>query len=252
MPYQELPGIGMQGLNTDTPAQALDQAYFSEGNNMRPFDGSLQTAFGFADVSDTITPLNPSDGILRRDVYAFTHFIQTGSDKFRAAYFFKDPDDGEFKIQIINDITGEGAIVEGSVTPDGPTMIATRLGLQLFAFNGVLVVNDGADGGPEFFKAVGDDPPELDSAGWLGAAVSAERIVPYNNRLVALNIDGEYLDASLGNATIVWSTPITELGDISGINFAFTANNSAGDDILTETPGEVLDAGTLGTIPHSL
>ena len=241
MPYQELPGIGMQGLNTDTPAQALDQAYFSAGNNMRPFDGSLQTVFDFVSTGTSIS--DPD----RSNIHAFTHWIQTGSTTFRAGYLYLRESDNKYVLQVIDDITGSTPVVTGAEA-DTDLVTNNRWGLQLFYFNGVLIAND-SNSIPVVitYNADMDEYTAVRILGWLGDDVTCERLVQYNNRLVALNLNGEYLDGTLGNATLVWSTPIEELDSLDGLTFQFTSNNSAGDDILTETPGEVLDAGTLGT-----
>ena len=93
--------------------------------------------------------------------------------------------------------------------------------------------------------------------------VTAERMIQYQNRLVALNISGSYLGlnpsasqdgtrqlettgSQKGNATIVWSDPISELNSLNGVTFLPDINNSAGDDTITETVGEVLDGAQLG------
>ena len=81
---------------------------------------------------------------------------------------------------------------------------------------------------------------------WIATGVTANRMFQYQNRLIALNLNGAYLGENLGNVSLVWSTPITQLGNLEGIDFQFTSSNSAGDDVITETVGEVLDGAQLG------
>ena len=62
-----------------------------------------------------------------------------------------------------------------------------------------------------------------------------------------MNVSEEYLGSeSYGNATMLWSTQITDLGTLVGTTWAAAATNSAGDDIITETVGDILDARPLG------
>lgn len=83
--------------------------------------------------------------------------------------------------------------------------------------------------------------------------ITINKMLSYNGRFIALNISKNYLNSpdninsnTLGNSTLAWSTPISSLGDIDDIEFRASSTNSAGDDILTDTPGAILDAGLLG------
>ena len=53
MPTIPLQNLGIKGLNTDVPAQALSPENFSDGLNMRPSDGSLQGVYKFPTAFDT-------------------------------------------------------------------------------------------------------------------------------------------------------------------------------------------------------
>ena len=364
MPYQELDGLGMAGLNQDTPSQALDHLPFSAGFNMRPFDGSLQQVYAFTDdLNDNIAP-NDDDGNgdNPRSIFGATQWTPSGSNTLNIAYAYEfDIDSRDLSIQIVENILNEDDNMVPGVVATTKTIGTSRFDLDIFAFNDVVIINDGfnhpvwltqSDGyaarllpgwpapqttaierGNDYFIVgdpsiiqpiiwlgliydldnfsaftIGNDyieghitlfesvlyrcissltsaqlTPPNDTASWevfdatpiqgqrvtiadtasdsvlllvnnsetnlalFRQPISAERFVPFNNRLVALNISEEFLDdESYGNTTLLWSSSITELGSLVGMEWAAAATNTAGDDIVTETSGELLDAVVLG------
>ncbi|QBQ72836.1 putative structural protein [Roseobacter phage CRP-7] len=256
MPTIPLQNLGIKGLNTDVPPQALSPENFSEGLNMRPSDGSLQGVYKFPDNFDTNVT-----GATARNIYALAQWTPVGSDSFNLAYLYESsPNVISFQISqdILNPISSSS-----SVTAVTNLSNAGRFGFDFFPFNGVLIVNDGINQPIRISNNGTEAAPNYQSlflSNWFsgladGSAqeavvanrVTAQRMAAYNNRLIALNLSGEYLNnENLGNASLAWSTPITDINTLNGMTWRFSATNSAGDDILTETPGQLLDASQLG------
>ena len=253
MPTIPLQNLGIQGLNTDTPPQALSPENFSEGLNLRAFDGSLQGVPAFPTTFDPNTT-----GTSARDVLAVTQWTPVGSSQFNLAYLWDDS--GTVKFQVAQDVTGALGSLSGATSTTNLDENA-RFGLDLFAFNGLLISNDGINQ-PILIRNTGTEAAPNYVAqflvNWFSGTdettqalvadrVTAQSMAQYNNRLIALNLSGEYLNnENLGNASLAWSTPITDINTLDGVNWQYSSTNSAGDDILTETVGELLDAAQLG------
>jgi len=256
MPIIPLQNLGIKGLNTDVPPQALSPENFSVGLNMRPADGSLQGVYKFPSSFDTNLT-----GSSARNVLAATQWTPVGSDSFNLAYLYESSS-GVVSFQISQDILNPISAAS-NVTASTNLSINGRFGFDFFTFNGVIIVNDGinqpiriSNNGTE----VSPNYQALFLANWFsgnldGSAqesvvanrVTAQRMAAYNNRLIALNLSGAYLaNENLGNSSLAWSTPITDINTIGGITWRFSSTNSAGDDILTETSGQLLDAAQLG------
>jgi len=256
MPIIPLQNLGIKGLNTDVPPQALSPENFSEGLNMRPSDGSLQGVPKFPASFDTNLT-----GSTARNIYASTQWTPVGSDNFNIAYLYESsPNVVSFQISqdILNPISSSSAVTAVTDLSD-----AGRFGFDFFPFNGVIIVNDGinqpirvSNNGTEaapnyqslflanWFSGLGDGSAQ---EAVVANRVTAQRMATYNNRLIALNLSGAYqADENLGNSSLAWSTPITDINTLDGMTWRFSSTNSAGDDILTETPGQLLDAAQLG------
>ena len=74
----------------------------------------------------------------------------------------------------------------------------------------------------------------------------ARGMTQYNGRLVAYNL---YLDSPatpgvevVSPIELLWSQPISSLQSLNGVQWNSAPTNSAGNDYLTESPGEVLAA----------
>jgi len=258
MPTIPLQNLGIKGLNTDVPPQALSPENFSEGLNMRPSDGSLQGVYKFPDNFDTNVT-----GATARNVLAMTQWTPVGSDSFNLAYLYESsPNVVSFQISqdILNPISSSSNV--NAVTN---LSLSGRFGFDFFTFNGVIIVNDGINQPIRISNNGTEAAPVYQSlylANWYSGAldgssqegipanrVTAQKIAAYNNRLIALNLSGAYLsNENLGSSSLAWSTPITDINTLEGITWRYDATNSAGDDILTETPGQLLDAAQLG--PH--
>jgi hypothetical protein len=98
MPTIPLKNLGIKGLNTDVPPQALSPENFSEGLNMRPSDGSLQGVKRFSTTFDTNTT-----GSNARNVYAVTQWTPVGSSNFNLAYLYESSA-GVVSFQVSQDI----------------------------------------------------------------------------------------------------------------------------------------------------
>ena len=276
MPRQNLGPVGIKGLNSDTPAQKLDLSNFTRGFNMRPFDNSLQ---GVYDFTNSGSAQNVGGGLSNnRDIYAMVQWTPTGSQRFNLGYIYDDEAGEGPNFQLVTDLTNPADSQMGFVA-DTEVDLTGRFGVDLLTFNDLLIVNDGINqpiviqnfgsvAAPDFRASFvlgwpGDTTPTDTTQQPEATRVTAERIIQYRNRLVALNISGSYLGlnpaeaadgtrlletegSQKGNATIIWSTPITELTSLNGVTFAPLGTNSAGDDTITETVGEVLDGAQLG------
>jgi hypothetical protein len=256
MPIIPLQNLGIKGLNTDVPAQALSPENFSVGLNLRPFDGSLQGVPKFPDNFDTNVT-----GATARNVYAVTQWTPVGSDDFNLAYLYESST-GVVSFQVSQDVLNPISD-SAEVTATTDLVSVGRFGFDFFTFNGVIIVNDGINQPIRISNNGTEAVPDYQAiylSNWFsgladGSAqeavvadrVTAQRLVAYNNRLVALNLSGQYLsDENLGNSSLAWSTPITDINTVGGMTWKFSSTNSAGDDILTETSGQLLDAAQLG------
>ena len=301
-------GIGMKGLNYDTPSQALGHEYFNAGINLRPFNGSLQGVRDFFTSVDS--DVNGTGAA--RNIFAMTQWTNTGSGDVDIAYLFNmTPSSGDsLQLQVVRDVNGDHELVSGALSGITALSFDEKFDIDLFPFNDALIINDGVQqpiivtrGGTNdnptytakyilgWFSKGSDDftnIPDTVTAGstyvvnygtgrglsgdttedWTPSVtttnrndtlnlfnevfqvrnpanrVTCERMTSFNNRLIALNISDNYVDG--GNATMAWSTPISNLGNLNNVTFVPATNNSAGDDIITETPGELLEAKQLG------
>jgi len=263
MPRIELGEVGIGGLNSDTPAQKQNLTTFARGINMRSFDNSLQGVFDMTKTNEAnnIGGGQPENtGSSPRNLYAMSQWTPTGEDTLNFIYLYEDDSDGlDLTFQIVDDITNATTTsITGSATLT-PLDDNARFNIDLFPFNDIVIANDGTQAPREVRKITQADI-DADSGlagllgnyaafpltGWL-ANTTAQRLLTYNNRIIALNGDGSYTGSeNLGNVSLIWSTPITALGTLAGIDFAARSTNSAGDDIVTETVGEILDAAELG------
>jgi hypothetical protein len=83
------------------------------------------------------------------------------------------------------------------------------------------------------------------------APYHAERVVPYNGRLVAMNLYNDLGDGAGANdvsssISLAYSSSIVALNSLSGVQWYAASTNSAGSVLLTETPGRIVDASQLG------
>ena len=201
MPRIELGEVGIRGLNSDTPAQKLNLDTFADGINLRPFDGALQGVFDFTKdgISDNIgAPGN------NRDIYAMSQWTPTGSTNLNVVYIFDSSgDDGmDLSFQVINNVTDPGAS-QISGASFGPTPFIDeneRFGIDLFPFNDIIVFNDGTETPREIRQVTQADIDAGLTAtvgayaafplpGWI-SGLTAQKLVTYNNRIIALNGDG--------------------------------------------------------------
>ena len=259
MPTIPLQNLGIKGLNTDVPAQALSPENFSAGLNLRPADGSLQGVLKFPTSANTNLT-----GSSARNVLALTQWTPVGSDTFNLAYLFKNPANNVISLQVSHDVN---SALNGAAGYSATTNLVenARFGFDFFPFNGVLIINDGINQPIRVSNNGTEASPTYQAlfiSNWFSGAadgsaqegtpanrVTAQRMATYNNRLIALNLSGQYLsNENLGNSTLAWSTPITDIGTLNLMTWKYAATNSAGDDILTETSGQLLDAAQLG--PH--
>lgn len=82
---------------------------------------------------------------------------------------------------------------------------------------------------------------------WVAHPYFARGMTQYQGRLIAFNLyspvnPSSTTDDQYSPIEIAWSQPITSLQSLNGVVWSAAATNSAGNDYLTESPGEVLSA----------
>jgi len=131
---------------------------------------------------------------------------------------------------------------------------------DMFVFNECLILNT-ATHKPLFLSSQGAQFGVVDSwpanvtiptaTGDQIEFLATPKIAQYGGRLVALGLFG--IVASNNNkgiynerASVIFSSPITTIADLTGVEWAVASTNSTVDDIITESPGPVIDGGILG------
>ena len=150
MPLVTLQNIGLQGLNSDTPSQSLDVTEFSDGIDLRPFDGSLQGVYDFGRVDENVN--GPDDdqeggninlGTIR-NIYAMTQWTKSGENVLNVAYLFDSDGDGNnLTFQIVRDLDSDGSEFISGATAMTPTDDNSRFGIDMFVFNDIVIINGG-------------------------------------------------------------------------------------------------------------
>ena len=81
---------------------------------------------------------------------------------------------------------------------------------------------------------------------WVSFPFNARGMTQFNGRLIAYNLYLDRPDAPGIEETspieLAWSQPITSLQSLNGVQWNASAQNSAGNDYITESPGEILSA----------
>ena len=81
---------------------------------------------------------------------------------------------------------------------------------------------------------------------WQAFPYYARGMTQYNGRLIAFNLYLDRPDAAgieeVSPIELAWSQPITSLQSLNGVQWNSAPTNSAGNDYLTESPGEILAA----------
>jgi len=253
--------LGLKGLNTDIPSHALSMDFFTGGENIRSHNGALRGVNRF--VEETNIDFLGDVGGATPTIYAACQFTPAGSTYYNIFALCQVGSD--WKLRGYSNQNG-GEVREVDVTNvEGSIEFDTTLEHKpsMFVFNECLVLNTGKSV-PSYLPSQGahlrdfnkDDvaanPGVLDAPlGWIdntpsGEAIYCSKLRPFGGRLVALSLfgaNGTYNERS----TVVFSSPILTLGSLKSLQWNINTENSAADDIITETPGAVIDGGQLGS-----
>lgn len=240
MAYQTTPEINFAsvGLITDVPAHETPIGAWTDCLNIRIKDGSVQGVNAFEAAYDV--PVGET-------VVAVTQWTPAGSSFLNIAYVTKDAS-GNGTAYVLNtetlavvDITNQAAELQFTIDGDYPP--------QLFVFNGLLILNP-ATSQPQYISADETTSGTLAALpNWLqydGPTPATVRILrPFQNRLVGMS----FVDTNTGSEypiDFAWSSNITTLDSLAGVEWQASSVNTAGDAFLTQTPGRILDGGQLG------
>jgi len=278
--------LGLKGLNTDLPASSLSLEYFNAGKNVRPFKGALRPVPRFIDGSGlpavstggamvNRVGLGPNFRVSSDQPYVLQacQFTPAGSTyRNIVGWCYVGGNAREFRAWTAEDNTvitipttdAAGTdLVEGTFkTSNGHSVSTTNLRADMFVFNECLVLNTGTSI-PAYLPAQGarirdfnhddsaDTPSRLEEPlGWIphinGEAIYCRTLRPFGGRLVAMHLkgaNGTYNE----KASVIFSSPIKTLGSLKALQWTATTENSVADDIITETPGVIIDGGQLGS-----
>lgn len=259
MPKTPMIPLGLKGLNTDVPSHALSMENFTGGNNMRAHNGALRGVNSFASETNIVfTHTTTPSGI-----YAAVQFTPTGSTYYNIIALAKHGSGDTWRVKAFNQNgSATTTVTNGTDVTTGTLAHSTTHKPSMFIFNECLVLNTG-NGKPMYLPAQGatlrnfDSDDEVstmailnDPLGWIpnvnGEAIYCSKLRPFGGRLAALSLfgaNGTYNERS----TVVFSSPILTLGSLKSLQWTATTENSVADDIITETPGAVIDGGQLGS-----
>jgi len=251
--------LGLKGLNTDIPSHALSMDFFTGGTNMRAHNGALRGVNSFASETNIVF----TDTTAPSGIYAAVQFTPTGSTYYNIIALAKHGSAPEWRVKAYNQ-QGPANVTIDNAAEVTTTQLAysTTHKPSIFIFNECLILNTG-NGKPVYISQQMGDlrdferddakelPALLDSPlGWIhnvdGEAIHCSKLRPFGGRLVALSLfgaNGTYNERS----TVVFSSPVLTLGSLKSLQWTATTENSVADDIITETPGAVIDGGQLGS-----
>jgi len=247
--------LGLKGLITDVPSQSLSLDYFDSGSNMRPINGALSGVNSFADETNISFGTTPN---AVQGIYDAVQFTPAGSSYYNIFALVKNGSTFTVRGYSQNNSQFSGSqtttVNVASVTAwAGSNQYSTEYGSDMLIFNEVLIVNLGthvpmmlaSEAGN--FANITNWPTSNDLTGGTvsGQTMYAGKIAKFGGRVVAMSLygSGGYSE----RATVFFSSPITKISELTGIEWIIASTNSAADDIITESPGAVLDGGQLGS-----
>jgi len=126
----------------------------------------------------------------------------------------------------------------------------TEFGTDMFVFNECLILNSGTHK-PLYLSSQGNRLAILDNwpadvtTGSTTEKLYSPKIAQFGGRLVALGLFGS---SNIYNerSSVIFSSPITAIASLAGVEWTVASTNSTVDDIITESPGPVIDGGQLG------
>jgi hypothetical protein len=140
--------------------------------------------------------------------------------------------------------------------PTGSAITATSL-YSVYYIESIVLNDWSTVGGPlnaavgNIYTAIGNDDVSTLGTVRLLHPYNAARMTVYNGRLVAVNLfndlnDGDPLNDITSPIEMAYSSSISSIGSILDLEWYASANNTAGNTFLTQTPGKVIDAKQLG------
>jgi len=251
MPFKTTPEVDFSsvGLITDVPTHSLPLGAWNDCLNLRCKDGSVQ---GVNKFIDNIALHDTDAVIIGGKARAVTQFTPAGYDHLVIAYIVEGTDGKGHVVtyntgtSTYNNITNSTANLEFTFDDTYPP--------QIFVFNELLIVNPAKDA-PPMFTDTGVSSGSLNIIpNWLTDSDTQPIITrilrPFNNRLMAMNIFEEHLVGTGDDINlpidIIWSSHITNVGSMNGVEWQASTTNTAGDAFATDTPGKILDGGQLG------
>ena len=251
MPFKTTPEIDFSatGLVTDVPTHSLPQGAWNDCLNLRCKDGSVQ---GVNVFDQSIVLHDTASLISGGEVVAVTQFAPAGYAGLRLAYIVKGTD-GNGKVVVYDtststysDITNSDAVNVFTFDENHPP--------QIFVFNEMIIVNPAHDAPPMWADAGISSGSLVPFPGWPvdsdTSPIVARVVRPFNTRLMAMNILEEHAAGTADDANlpidILWSNNITQIGNMTGVEWTASTTNTAGDAFAVETPGKILDGGQLG------
>lgn len=277
MPFKTTPEIDFTktGLVTDAPAHSLPESVWTDCLNMRIKDGAVQGVNSFEDYFS----INYTDGHNGSsysgggEPHAVTQWTPSGTDSLNIAYIIKDTNytsTDEFngnrgRVFVFNSSNNQVKEIT-DMTEDSRFSIDDNYPPQIFVFNGNLIVNP-ATGTPQYISEDYTTSGTLtDMPNWIhygttynedgtinyqGAPAIARIIRPFKNRLIAMSLFNDEATSTITddkayNVDFSWSSHITTVNSMAGIDWIAGTINTAGNAYLTQTPGKIIDGGQLG------
>ena len=251
MAFQITPEVDFSsvGLITDVPAHALPQGAWSDCLNMRVKDGSVQG------VNDFVAGFSVNSSYSTGEPMAITQWTPAGTTFLNIAYIIKDvasTTGTKGRVFVYNSNTSQNVEITNA-TAEANFEIDDNFPPQLFVFNGVLICNPGT-GNPQYISADATTNGNLvDLPNWsdLTGTQYARVLRPFKNRLVAMSFYDDRNTANLGDdiahpIDFVFSSHITTLDSLEGVEWTTSFTNTAGSVFLSQTPGRILDGYQLG------
>lgn len=250
MPFQITPEIDFSaaGLITDVPSHSLPVGAWNDCLNVRCKDGSVQ---GVNTFKDNIVLHDTDPLIIGGKARAVTQFTPAGYNYLIIAYIVEDTN-GDGHVVLYNTGTSTYNDITNATYP---FTFDDKHPPQIFVFNELLIVNPATDAPPMFTDAGVSSGSLNIIPNWpvdSHPTPLVTRILrPFNNRLMAMNILEEHNESVTTDDVslpidILWSSHITGIGSMTGVEWTASTTNTAGDAFATETPGKILDGGQLG------
>ena len=158
---------------------------------------------------------------------------------------------GVYVTETINHNTGTSTTSGNLTLNDNLTLgYDPEFNTDMFVFNECLILNSGKHK-PLFLSSQGSKLAVFDNwpadviTGSTTEKLYSPKIAQYGGRLVALGLFGSS-DIYNERSSVIFSSPITTMSSLAGVEWTVASTNSTVDDIITESPGPVIDGGQLG------